>query len=34
MACILVAAFSSPFEGIGAGLALSLVIFLYDSSPP
>eukprot|EP00439_Symbiodinium_sp_Y106_P081945 s1880_g21.t1 len=30
--CILVAAFSSPFEGIGAGLALSLVIFLYDST--
>ncbi|CAE7041303.1 ephA [Symbiodinium sp. CCMP2456] len=32
VACILVAAFSSPFEGIGAGLALSLVIFLYDST--
>ena len=32
VACILVAAFSSPFEGIGAGLILSLVIFLWDSA--
>eukprot|EP00438_Fugacium_kawagutii_P033316 Skav219645 [mRNA] locus=scaffold628:334260:336903:- [translate_table: standard] len=32
VACILVAAFSSPFEGIGAGLSLSLVIFLWDSA--
>lgn len=32
IACILVATFSSPFEGIGAGLALSLVIFLWDSA--
>ena len=32
VACILVATFSSPFQGIGAGLALSLVIFLWDSA--
>lgn len=32
VACILVAAFSSPFQGIGAGLTLSLVIFLWDSA--
>lgn len=30
--CILVAAFSSPFQGIGAGLILSLVIFLWDGA--
>jgi len=30
--CVLVAAFSSPVMGIGAGLALSIVIFLWDSS--
>ncbi|CAK9029695.1 unnamed protein product [Durusdinium trenchii] len=32
VACILVATFSSPFHGIGAGLVLSLVIFLWDSA--
>jgi len=30
--CILVAVFTSPTGGIGAGLALSVVLFLYNSS--
>eukprot|EP00929_Paragymnodinium_shiwhaense_P024801 TRINITY_DN15156_c0_g1_i1.p1 TRINITY_DN15156_c0_g1~~TRINITY_DN15156_c0_g1_i1.p1 ORF type:complete len:924 (+),score=246.34 TRINITY_DN15156_c0_g1_i1:65-2773(+) len=30
--CIIVAAFSSPFTGIGSGLAMSVVLFLWESS--